>query len=684
MSSTKQNKSYFLQYFLYKIKTPRTIILYALLNFLAVLLPIVATYGTFVKMSKNVPQNSVNYFSTPYFQFETNAEYAYNYSFFIVRIVVVITFILFTVTTVKSFKYYHNRAAMDTLGCLPLSYGDRFWGDYLSGLAVNMVSFVPFGIISYALTFSLEAIFEKIDRYGYLQSVFPRLVRSLVITLFIEYMAIHAITAFVTSCCGRFGNSVLFSFVTMLIMPGLFMGFGMEGYSNILGVDSYSEVKERVGMFPPFGAWFSDNYLITSVLNMVVSVLIIAAFIVGAYFIGRNRKSERVEQGFVVYGVYHIISLAMVAIVIVFMVFYSSNGIFDIKTILKSAGLSFLIYFAFEYSKNKSFKGFWKSLVRYGCVFVATFGILVLMRVTGGFGEQYRIPSADNVEYVEMASDYYHSDNSGHRCEFYETSDISALIEEHRKLLESSDKLYTGNNLLLTYHTKSGRTIKRNYGCIKEDDNPIKVFSENIMEFDTAKKNMLGFLADPVYDENLIVGFDEYYGEYRQFLVRSDKVEELVELLKYDIFNNYDASYDVAARRKGCVKFKNGEGFENFHCYDILATYTDTLAFLENLDNFATEVQEGKKYYIQYHNEGETRFSTTVRVSLEPDDESETVKKFIELIEPKSDMNSENGEFSEKFNISADGYFISYGIRKENEPAARKAILEIFREKTAE
>lgn len=700
MTSKKRNKSYFLPYLRYKLSRKRPqMIIFALLNLITLILPVVLLIDPVSRMSAGYEEylnNLGNYkvlYDLPFSIARENFNYCCGITLQLGVYAAIISVIMLTIITASSFKYYYNRAAMDTLGCLPLSYGDRFFGDHFSGLLTDFISFVPCFIISFIMTFIIEAPMKNFG--GMYITQYPSFLRKFFISMLFIFISVHAVTSFISSCCGKLGNSVTFSFVTMLLIPGLFTGFGMAGYYDVVGIDALSIIQEYVGMFPPFGIIFHAvlenangqsnsiymSFGIESSLNVAVILLITAAFIVGAYFVGKYRKAERVEQSFVFGGAYHAISLALVAMIIGFIVYFSNNGGLDLVTVLKALGITFFVYLALELSRNKGFKGFWKSLLRYGCVFAASFGFLILMRVTDGFGEQNRIPSVNSIDHVEISGDYFYStyDSDSPDNNISDKSSISQITETHRKLLDNADKLSTGDMFKLTYTTNSGREIKRFYSCEREENNIIKQASDEVKKLGFS----VGDLDDLVYDDTTIYYNSRSADDPNQHMIRAEKIEKFCEILRNDVIWNYDYSIDshhsyIPQKKQGEVTFRSRSGGKYFGSYSILPTYKDTIAFLKDTDNFlnASEVKENEKYNIYYRTlDG---FNIDLEIDINSDDESEAAQRFIELVKSREP----GTEYSDLFYIY--GKNGNYGISKEDETEALEALVEVFLEKTAQ
>ncbi len=697
MNSTKPSKNYFLPYLKYKMRENRvSAIIFFILNFLALIVPHIIMYVTISSAEEREnAYNSVIIIDDP-------PSIIINLFLFFSAIVT----IMFLIVSARSFKYYHNRAMMDTLGCLPLSYKDRFWGDYFGGLISNMISFVPFAVISIILTLKMAKDIEVYDFMSY----FPYNFRKMIISTFIMYAAVHAITAFITSCCGRLGTSIFFSVVTMVIIPGIYVAYGMVGFQNLLGIEPLEILADHVGMFTPFGeifsqvlkdsygsfniysGWIKSTFAIDSVFNVIVMILTIAAFIAGAYFIGKRRKAERVEQGFVFNMPLYVISIVISAMVIGFALYYFPKGYkIDAISVLKAAGLSFALFMGLELSQKKNFKGIWKSLIRYVLVFGVSFGSLILMRATKGFGEESRIPIASSVSEIKIEGEYFYWSSDGREIIYKDSSSISAIIEGHKNLLEHSSELSTGDMLEITYRMKSGNETIRRYSCSKENE-IIRGFSNDIKNLDEEAIPMI-FLDDPVYDDALRITVhkrikgDYGYNEENHF-IRPDKFEEFVGILKNDIKYNYEENYtlsSVSAYYYGRIILHNEET-SLWYEYRIYTPYEDTVAFLENSENLLSSETEyfkgNEKYSIfyQYYPDN-SPYGYTVDVNIKASDESAAVQKLIGFIVPKDAEEAAAGAYSKYFTIYDQTSYVNYAIKAEDEKAARDAIIEVFRRK---
>lgn len=132
---------FFGKYFMYKLTRFRGLaIAAAVLNFAALVLPATELYNSF---SKEVTEYNIYHYTR--IVFDGNM---FRFAFLAMAAMSVIL----VITPVLSFKYYNSRSSMDTLGCLPLTYKERFYGDFFSGLAANLITFIPFSAVGAIIT----------------------------------------------------------------------------------------------------------------------------------------------------------------------------------------------------------------------------------------------------------------------------------------------------------------------------------------------------------------------------------------------------------------------------------------------------------------------------------------------------------------------------------------------------
>ena len=617
-----------------------------------------------------------------------------------------ISVIMITVTTVKSMKIYHDRAAMDTLGCLPLSYGERFWGDLSSSVCANFISFIPSLGISLILDSIIKSMVEKsfVSQYSYenyTATVTSHTVTVFLLMMMICYLGVYAVTAFISSCSGRQSSAVVFSLLAMVVIPGIYTVYANFFYSYAVGVDAYWEISSNAGMLPPFGFIFSlmmrrndvlipfekrndMNYLIERPACFIVPALIIAAFVIGAYYIGKKRRAEKTGEGFVFNNVFYGLLMTLLLLVLGLA---SPNYFFGDRRnigLLVILPISFVFYSALEFYQNKSLKGFWKTVVRFAAVFGVFFVCMTAVSSTKAFDYSKNLPSKNSIKEVRVSGDYFFSEYLLTTDHIYKSADsVEAILNEHEKLLEAGD-LETGHDLSITYVTKLGQEISRGYSELYDDSN-IKRFSDAVNHLEEFDPSVLGIIGSTSDFSGMRVEFNFYGNNYYsgnndmpEGVIRSDKAAELAALLRKDIENYYYSGHSNV----GSLMFRDGsvEYGVLFGHYSITEAYEDTLRFLRDPANYVNTTEEitVKNYQIFYYKDSSEGIFSELTVNVSEDDESVYAKELLSYIE--IDPNRHNYS-SYGINVLTDGRYTGYYISPENEKAALKAMIGLFREK---
>lgn len=696
--------SNFGKYFRYKLSRNKAMIfVFALVNLVTVIFPFYLEYdsGNFY----------VDYYKGDYAVFQAFEGRAFYFMLFSM----IVSTVMITVTTVKSMNIYHERAAVDTMASLPLTYRERFWGDISSSICTNFISFVPSVFISLIFDGIIKkTVKENAEIYapGHSSIIMTHTTTSLLILMMISYLGVYAVTTFVNSCCGRFSTAVVFSLVASTVIPGVFTVYGNYFYSNFTGADPYWEVGSKVGLLPPFGALYSVmmrwndllipwqdqrnfDYLLNRPVCFIVPALVIAAFLIGAYYIGKLRKIEKTGDGFLFKSVFYVLLITLLVTVIGLAApnYSGERGAFGAFLIL---ACSFVLYFALEYSQHKSFKNSWKTVIRFAAVTGACVGSLTLIRTTGAFGAYKRLPGENSIKEIRVSGEYFFSQYGSFADteHIYRSGDsISAILNGHKKLLEE-DGLETGYRLNIIYVTKLGQEIRREY-AMPNGDGPLKDFSYAVRELEEFDPNVLGVIGGTDFD-NISIRYvrhnrsnnsDLLYLENCTF--RSDKIEEFAKILRGDIEKYYFDDNETGRSTVGDLIFYDLDSVNEYNRYGvsishyrILDVYEDTAAFLNDPANYIVvgDDETVNSYHISYNTDSPEGLLSELSVTVSEDDESEYAKELLSYIED----GYFSGHSSSRFKISDSNINHGYGISTENEQAALKAMIGLFREKYAQ
>lgn len=489
---------------------------------------------------------------------------------------------------ITSRKMLNRRAHVDTLGALPLTFKQRYWGDLLAEYTAYLAPAVP-GIL-YTVVMMNTVIPNQIQEEGTNEIIAA--VTSLAITLFLSYVAAIALANFMAQCCGKISSGLFYSLATSVFLPVIVMCFTVIAAENAVGVDATDAAINAGSAVPPFGVLLnlfmifgvlgvSSGFTGASLASFIAISLIIAAFIAGGYFVGKKRKAELVGQKFLFDAAASAISIIIAASVLgVFLA--NVYGYSLAKGIVIALIVTFVIFAGFEVlHRGKAIK-LVQSLVKYVCVCAVGLGFFVIARYTHGFGVENRIPSANEVREVSVKMGVF----NGTEFNFNNEMAVEVVTREHKQLLKLKNALSTGNYFTISYKLKNGDELKRMYTTI--DKGAFTTFAKNISNLPQTGNSRMTALSDKSVDLNFVMTVSsEENGNHTEqtFLVKPEKCDELRDILMNDIlihcYEERHVNCDLSAQYKS-----NGERYY-FPVYD---TYSNTIEFLKNPDNLTEYV----------------------------------------------------------------------------------------------
>ena len=715
-------RSFFREYFFYKLRGTLGIgIASAVLGFITCTLS-----GIFALMTLKILENEIKDNSGIYSIPDVGALIT------IALLGLVGMTVLALIAPIVSFKYYRSRSSMDTLGCLPITYRERFWGDYLSGLAAIVAPFSVMAAIGGILLAAIQPIVDSAKEIGVFFSKLDGADNGMLLfgvrmylVMLIIIVAAYSITTLVVSCCGKAGSSALFSVIALPIIPAVVALYGKFTLNNTKGILPNQYINTLLSCFPPVGTFiylesginiYTDEgnfMLIPNAATVIVSLLFIATMIAAAYFIGKRRKTERVGNSFVVNAMYHILTLLMVLAVIG--VYFSANRILgiDLTKVIIGAVIALVFYLILELIQYRNFKTIWKSLIRYACVAVVGFGFLIIGIKTEGFGIGKCLPNQNNIEEITIDSrDFGNGVGTVGVVKYRAENAISVILDMNKLLVDNSDKIYTGepyvqdDGINITYKLKNGDTVARYYRI--NDDSLRSDIVEKIKKQPTYEVELLGVLNrdDLTGIKMTFTPVDDNGNPQNENAVqiKDSKIPELVERLKYDIINgerNNDRSEYIGALAATLPKGEEDESMSYYYYYThwfIDKTCTRTIEFLNNPDNFTEKkpedpndpTDEVKLYRVYYRfistDESEpTPAVTSATVKFRSDSDSEYAKELMSYFVSGTNTLSNIHFTADVIDVETEKYSgESFYIPEENQGAALKAMMNLIAEQVAE
>lgn len=567
-------------------------------------------------------------------------------------------FTIALITPIVSFKYYTNRACTDTIGSLPLTYKDRFLGDFLSGFASVCSPFVltiPYVVI-------MSNVVEKTGDVSDFNGVSEYFTNGVLILALITVSA-YTFSSLAVSLCGKVGSAVFSALFGSAALPGIvflysaFIGAGVVGIDPVNFSLNAADVIPPAGLIPSYYIFWSSYtgqmytqpedviyYFNPSPVIYVILILLTISYAVGAYYLGKHRKTENVGKLFV-YSKAHEIVNAVITVAIMGFAFLIYVCQVDVDGLEKYAVVNiiaaiaaFIAYLITDFIFTKRIKNAVKNIFKYAVICGACFGVFYIVRATDSFGIRNTIPNVGEVSRIEMKGDYLYN-QSDSALEYDDQKAIETIISEHKKLLSNPEGIITGDGIIVSYKLKNGFEINRGYDYDEEENenDPLREMAKTISELPSKNDNVYGILENGNYKNLTFKAEITRYSdtddfeqiEDEEFVIRPDKTEEFKNILYNDIKNHYK-KYGRSTALVYAYYDLDGEAKQDM--FHILDTYTDTLAFLNDPNNRLTESESGitdtyGKTFNFVFNGGMTAANVDIYASAN----SETAKEILSL-----------------------------------------------------
>lgn len=625
--------------------------------------------------------------------------------------------IVIMVMAAVNMRSCHSRSAMDTIGGLPLTVKQRFFGDFLSGLAsfasTFLIGCIPAFIMMAVIQFKISPEFHaaKIangSTVTYLisdyQDKFVLLGFLVGITMFICLAASYSVACFVTSCCGRLNTSIIFTFVVTAAIPLIFGTYGAYIFNNSTGVTGGDYIR-AVNMFPPVGTVYHVFYSFVHGLFedfefavRTPKVIVMLAFVIlpalGAYLVSMKRKAEGVDKPFIHKSAYTVITFLISVTACGLILANISIPAFVFPVFVFTAAACIFI----EYIRSHSKRTFWKGLVRLVISAAVCVGFALIVHATNGFDIGKKLPDENKIEAVSFTGDYFY--DKGYRSEAQDDKNvISRVLSEHKKIIDNSDEFRAGGDtwswgeqyksLTIIYAMKDGSSIRRRY--ISKSEEGIKLiedFGKALLEMpEVYNRTTLGTIGNPdlscvkieycYYDE-------DYMKQY--FIIKESARDEFISCLREDLLNRSKQFEDNSTRTRKYIDYFyiNASGSIESITVDLRESDVKTNAFLSDPNNFGTQISvtidENASYYVSYYADGfdaEADAYATLSAYFYPD--SAAKRELASYFETEY---TTDGDYSDKFHIECGGKYLK--IKTENEHAALTAFINIIKEQQAE
>ena len=332
------------------------------------------------------------------------------------------------------FQYINNRQAVDVFHSLPISRKNLFWGNYLFGLAVLLIPYVLFGIVTLG---AQTAVNNELP----LEVDYPVILTSII--------CFYSTMVFIMVNCGTLFESITYFGIIHIGYPLFvsavlsFISSNTYGYpsnsASFIGniLYSFSPVRQLLDFYPN---WDYYNWWKLPVL------LGISAFvaILGAYLYKR-RKSESAGQSFAYIPLFYIGSLLIS--ITVGLGFVLSLGSKKITSYIFGILLGIAVYFILDTIRNRGFRKVAQTAI-VGCTAaVLVTAVFAASNLTHTFGYETRVPQIQQIESVVL---YWSAPGSlgtsalDNGVKLNDRESIEAALAFHKSVTSNIDTLKTG------------------------------------------------------------------------------------------------------------------------------------------------------------------------------------------------------------------------------------------------
>ena len=655
-------KSFFKEYLIYRIKAQKTnLILCCILNALTLPLFVIAQLKGF--------DGSLSEF------------YFFGTYFPIICGIFLIT--LAAVGAASSFEYYSNKTLTDTIGSLPLPYRHRFWGDFISGYIANVAPVIPFALISAVFAGANSEYKEFFAKQQF--SAF-RFMLCMTFTLVIALTFTYLFAVLVISACGRAVKSVLFSVFGTGALAGTVTGIAGVFAVGMLGVNPAGYMFTAARFVPPFGSvielmhgvnflneasfevyngeWWDPEmglggiFANSDILYILYYVILGAGLTLGAYYLGKRRRSERTGSAFAVRPMFYVISslFSAAAVFLATVMLVDSGNSFGEKLIMAAGagGLACIVSVVMYLPKLKRLP----ECILCGMLSVGfSVGAVALIKGTGSFGLAYLPENANEIEHIRVNYEYSITDKS----------DIKQYVKNINDILRNErDTLGYGAvyNYFIEYKTSDGRVTERSY---------TNSGGFSIQSMENSERSLSGY-GRYFFEALFWRGSDwecHIIEDGVTYDIPEEKAAEFLDIISREAEEKYDPEAAVYAR----AEFS---GYGPKRSFYIGNNLEKTIAFLGQIKETSEADPNTLILMIDYkpRNSGDEQ-SLSVKIRNK-DMGNELVTELIGLLDDEFDGNGQswNDAFTVVYNNISSSNLFKYYVSYKNS----KRVLEIMTE----
>ncbi len=537
--------------------------------------------------------------------------------------------------TINTFNYLYKKSNVDLIYSLPLTSKQRFFSDFLAGFVSYMGPYLVGFIVSIPLTLLYEEVSDDrmlIDLFNAYSMKPIEVIAKCMGILAVSMILFYCLNTIISCVCGSLFETIAYSIGINILIP-VFILLCHSFTSNLFGMSGELDPFIKfVQIFSPVGGILAIAQLFEYDLRLEVglsinlwllfSLILIAALIIGSFFLYKKRKAEDVSKPFVYKGFYYVILVAITFCFVALSVeIYKGADVF-VSTIISAA----IIFLTLEVITNRGFKKIWLSVIKYAVTMTVIGSLFLLVNVTDGFGTVYKVPDIKDVSSVVLSTPR----NKSLKIEDKEI--IKSVIDVHEKVLEdyrrndknlsrpieskyidynnsNQDKVLSNEKITIQYNLKGFKSFTRKYNTANILYKEIANIELNDKYIDKVEEKLRSFVSDKKFRCELSIYRSNDYKSFNSYVTDNKKINKFID---YYISDLRTLDYEkYSNRRFFWIKDEDSENVDeedifiaNIHCsksweLELNENYVKTNKYLKLL----SEEKESGTYEDEFVNE---------------------------------------------------------------------------------
>lgn len=417
-------------------------------------------------------------------------------------------FVFTFVTTLRAFRYLYDRNAVDMDYSLPVNSNTRYFADlaavFTTSILPHLIA-VLVGVIFTNVIIHKATLFQVAPDPADVEMISSIIIQAMFVGLFACIMQM-AFSLLMVSLCGKKAEASLYPVLINIAIPvihALFIGITESNTygSSYNGITIYYPVTATspVGMVVMTLVYIVQKFFIgtSNALDrsigldgtlpafraelMIPALLLTLAFLVGAYFLIKYRRNERVGKSYVYKGMSVIIpGIVVMAISLpmwnmVFTPFAASSAKYDYYSYTPNSGAwlmgllisTFIIYVIMELISGKAFRKFHISVAKWAGTTAVCAGVAAVLVFSNGFGKANLVPAPEQVVRadIQLWNNAENNDSLGN-ISIYQTYNqdvIRNATEIHGMIPKEGPAPNESGRVQIAYLMRSGEIIERTY-----------------------------------------------------------------------------------------------------------------------------------------------------------------------------------------------------------------------------